>query len=71
MTGDLPHPNTALQSAILMFGTFLIAYFLRLFRNSRIFGRNVSFLLLNLQRSGFMNFERFTAGPNLMNWRGD
>jgi len=32
-------PNTALLSAILMFGTFFIAYFLRGFRTSKIFGR--------------------------------
>jgi len=35
-----PQPNTALLSAILMFGTFFIAYFLRLFRNSQFLGRN-------------------------------
>ena len=35
-----PHPNTALLSAILMFGCFFIAYFLRLFRNSPYLGRN-------------------------------
>jgi hypothetical protein len=35
-------PNTALLSAILMFGTFFIAYFLRIFRNSQYFGRTVS-----------------------------
>ena len=34
-------PNTALMSAILMFGTFFLAYFLRIFRNSQFFGRNV------------------------------
>ena len=33
-------PNTALLSAILMFGCFFIAYFLRLFRNSQYLGRN-------------------------------
>jgi len=33
-------PNTALLSAILMFGTFFIAYFLRIFRNSKYLGRN-------------------------------
>merc|ERR1711962_1735302 len=32
--------GTALLSAILMFGTFFIAYFLRIFRNSKVFGRN-------------------------------
>ena len=40
--GDRPNPNTALLSAILMFGTFFIAYFLRIFRNSKFLGRNVS-----------------------------
>ena len=35
-------PNTALLSTILIFGTFLIAYFLRIFRNSRFLGRSVS-----------------------------
>ena len=39
--GDQPHANTALLSAILMFGTFFIAYFLRIFRNSKFLGRNV------------------------------
>jgi len=34
-------PNTALMSAILMFGTFFLAYFLKMFRNSNYFGRNV------------------------------
>lgn len=33
-------PNTALLSLILMFGTFFIAYFLRIFRNSQFLGRN-------------------------------
>ena len=35
-------PNTALLSAILMFGTFGIGYYLRIFRNSHYFGRTVS-----------------------------
>ena len=34
-------PNTALLSAILMFGTFFIAYFLRIFRNSKYLGRTI------------------------------
>lgn len=38
--GDVASPNTALLSAILMLGTFFIAYFLRIFRNSKVFGRN-------------------------------
>jgi hypothetical protein len=42
--GEKPNPNTALLSAILMFGTFFIAYFLRIFRNSHYLGRNVSIL---------------------------
>merc|ERR1719189_2915567 len=39
-TTKTPQPNTALMSMILMFGTFFIAYFLRLFRNSQYLGRN-------------------------------
>lgn len=35
-------PNTALLSLILTMGTFLIAYFLRIFRNSKFLGRSVS-----------------------------
>ncbi|KAK7501372.1 hypothetical protein BaRGS_00007497 [Batillaria attramentaria] len=34
-------PNTALLSLILTLGTFLIAYFLRIFRNSKFLGRSV------------------------------
>ncbi|XP_025113828.1 band 3 anion transport protein-like isoform X2 [Pomacea canaliculata] len=37
----LPQPNTALLSLILTLGTFLIAYFLRIFRNSKFLGRSV------------------------------
>ena len=37
-------PNTALLSIILTFGTFLIAYFLRIFRNSKFLGRSVSWI---------------------------
>jgi len=37
---EIPQPNTALLSMILMFGTFFIAYFLRIFRNSQFLGRN-------------------------------
>ncbi|XP_052235491.1 anion exchange protein 2-like isoform X2 [Dreissena polymorpha] len=33
-------PNTALLSTILILGTFFIAYFLRIFRNSRFLGRS-------------------------------
>lgn len=35
-------PNTALFCTILALGTFAIAYYLRLFRNSQFLGRNVS-----------------------------
>ena len=35
-------PNTALLSFILMFGTFMIAYGLKIFRNSHYFGRTVN-----------------------------
>ena len=35
-------PNTALLSLILILGTFLIAYFLKVFRNSKFLGRGVS-----------------------------
>ncbi len=35
-------PNAALMSAILMFGTFFIAYFLKMFRNGKYLGRTVS-----------------------------
>jgi hypothetical protein len=34
-------PNTALMSTVLMLGTFVIAYFLRHFRNSHFLGRSV------------------------------
>jgi len=36
----IPTPNVALLSTILMLGTFFIGYFLRIFRNSKVFGRN-------------------------------
>lgn len=35
------HPNTAFLSMILTFGTFLIAHYLKNFRNSHFFGRSV------------------------------
>lgn len=35
-------PNTALFSTLLTLGTFLIAYYLRIFRNSKFLGRGVS-----------------------------
>ncbi|KAK4296214.1 hypothetical protein Pmani_031281 [Petrolisthes manimaculis] len=37
----LPQPNTALLSMILMFGTFIIAFKLKHFRNSKFLGRSV------------------------------
>lgn len=37
-------PNTALFCIILALGTFAIAYYLRLFRNSQFLGRSVSYL---------------------------
>lgn len=39
-------PNTALFCTILTLGTFSIAYYLRIFRNSQFFGRSVSISLL-------------------------
>ncbi|KAK4312144.1 hypothetical protein Pmani_016397 [Petrolisthes manimaculis] len=36
----LPQPNTALLSMILMFGTFIIAFKLKHFRNSKFLGRS-------------------------------
>lgn len=39
--GPRNQPNTALLSFILMLGTFLIAFFLRKFRNSRFLGGKV------------------------------
>lgn len=39
-------PNTALFCTILALGTFAIAYYLRLFRNSQFLGRSVSELLI-------------------------
>ena len=40
-------PNTALLSFILMFGTFLIAYGLKLVRNGKYMGRTVGTLTLS------------------------
>jgi solute carrier family 4 anion exchanger 3 len=40
-SGPRNQPNTALLSLILMLGTFLIAFFLRKFRNSRFLGGKV------------------------------
>ncbi|KAJ8687514.1 hypothetical protein QAD02_023308 [Eretmocerus hayati] len=36
----IPHPNTALMCVILCLGTFLGAYYLRIFRNSHYLGRS-------------------------------
>ena len=36
-------PNTALLSAILMIGTFVIAYQLRSFKSGKFLGRSVSY----------------------------
>lgn len=41
-TGPVNQPNTALFCTILSLGTFAIAYYLRLFRNSKFLGRSVS-----------------------------
>lgn len=41
LAGPRNQPNTALLSLILMLGTFLIAFFLRKFRNSRFLGGKV------------------------------
>ena len=38
-------PNTALLSAILMIGTFVIAYKLRAFKSGQFLGRSVSYNL--------------------------
>ena len=40
-------PNTALLSFILMFGTFMIAYGLKLFRNGKYMGRTVGYLTIS------------------------
>ena len=44
-------PNTALLSLILTFGTFLLAYALKGFRNSQFLGRSVS---LSIKFSGLV-----------------
>ncbi|XP_076821827.1 band 3 anion transport protein-like isoform X2 [Clavelina lepadiformis] len=38
---SVAHPNTALLSTLLMFGTFIIAYFLRQFKNSKFLRSSV------------------------------
>lgn len=46
--GDaINQPNTALFCTILTLGTFGIAYYLRIFRNSQFFGRSVSIISNN------------------------
>ena len=45
----LNQPNTALLSVILTLGTFFIAYFLRIFRNSKFLGRSVGIYRRNTQ----------------------
>jgi anion exchange protein len=40
MFGPINQPNTALFCTILALGTFVIAYYLKLFRNSQFLGRN-------------------------------
>ena len=50
-------PNTALLSAILMFGTFFIAYFLRIFRNGKYLGRTVRVFLPRSLVIWFMSFS--------------
>lgn len=45
LLGVVAQPNTALLSLILTFSTFLIAYFLKNFRNSKFLGRSVGFQL--------------------------
>ena len=42
-----PQPNTALMSLILMLGTFIIAFKLKKFRNSKYLGRGVSHFFFN------------------------
>lgn len=41
-TGIINQPNTALFCTILTLGTFAIAYYLKIFRNSHFLGRSVS-----------------------------
>lgn len=42
----LGQPNTALLSTILTLGTFLLAYFLKMFRDSRFLGRGVRYVII-------------------------
>ena len=49
-------PNTALLSLILMFGTFMIAYGLKQFRNSHYFGRTVGWIY---EKSFVVNIKRY------------
>lgn len=50
--GIINQPNTALFCTILALGTFAIAYYLRLFRNSKFLGRSVS---INLSTTTYLN----------------
>jgi hypothetical protein len=64
MFGPINQPNTALFCTILALGTFVIAYYLKLFRNSQFLGRNVSISINNNKRDYyvyvvfFFNVER-------------
>lgn len=42
-----PQPNTALWCTMLTLSTFIIAYYLRIFRNGKFLGRSVSILLVH------------------------
>lgn len=61
----LPQPNTALLSLILTLGTFLIAYFLRIFRNSKFLGRSVS-----INHPGFLTVQYGCHSVNVCGLRG-
>ena len=58
-------PNTSLMSAILMFGTFFIAYFLRILRNSEFFGRSVRRCFQNCAQCATSCSFVFGIGVNL------
>lgn len=44
--GPINQPNTALFCTVLSLGTFIIAYYLKMFRNSQFLGRSVSMIHL-------------------------
>lgn len=50
--GRINQPNTALFCTILALGTFAIAYYLRLFRNSQFLGRSVSCYFIHCLQAG-------------------